>query len=233
MAAQKEKKPRHWDVPVSHKVRHTVITIFVTLLCVGGGAYGYFYFTQDVAASITPSQGIGAQKTIAAPAATNLQFDEPAFSFKLPPDWKKTGELTTGPYRKFSFQATQKNADNRYLDIYLDAVPLNMAVNKVVAVEAEGQELSHGMVSTNCIEFTQKIPGQFMAPAKWDGVNFLCDTESTARNVIGTSSPGNVNKVELATVGSAKRALFFVYTDHNYNPDYGIFYDFLDSFSVK
>jgi hypothetical protein len=162
-----------------------------------------------------------------------VRFDEAAFFFKLPPDWKKTGQILTGPTKKYSYQATLKNAENRYLDIYVDAIPQDMAVNKAVAVRAEGAKLTHGNVSNNCIEFTNKPAGGFVAPAKWDGVDFLCDYGSTGRNVIGTSAPGSINKVELTNAGFSKHSFFFVYTDHNYTPDYGIFYDFLDSFSVK
>lgn len=230
---EKAPNPKHWDAKLSHKIRHTIITIFLTLLLVGGGAYAYIFFSKDITASITPSSGIQSSRTIASPAATNLKYDEAAFSFSLPAQWKKTGEISNVSTHKYSYQSTVKNAENRYLDIYIDTLPLTMAVNKAVAVRSEGSALSHGMVSDNCAEFTAKPAGAATVPAKWDGVDFICDMGSTGRNVIGTSSEGSINKVELTNVGFTKHSFFFVYTDHNYNPDYGIFYDFLDSFTVK
>jgi kynureninase len=58
--------------------------------------------------------------------------------------------------------------------------------------------------------------------------------DSRTRNVVGTSSPGNINKVTLTNLNSASRHDFFiVYEDNNYNPDYSIFYGMLESFAVK
>lgn len=71
-------------------------------------------------------------------------------------------------------------------------------------------------------------------PAKWDGVDFLCDMDSKFRNVVGSSSPGNINKVTLTSQTSfTPHSFFFVYEDNNYNPEYTIFYEMLDSFKVK
>lgn len=228
----KEKTDKRWDAKPSHKIRHTILTVVITLLIVGSGAYAYIFFTSDTEASIQNSPTKLTTRTIASPAETNLRFDEEAFAFSLPKEWKKIGQQSTGPYRKYSYQSGLKNAENRYLDVYIDALPLNMAVNKAVAVRSEGSTLSHGTVSDNCTEFTTK-GSALIAPAKWDGVDFLCDMDATGRNVIGTSAAGSINKVELTNAGFTKHMFFFVYTDHNFNPDYGIFYDFLDSFSVK
>jgi hypothetical protein len=164
-SANQPKAGKKWDAKLSHKVRHTIITVLITLLLVGGGGYAYYFFSKDIAASITPSSGLQATRTIAAPAATNLSFDEAGFAFKLPANWKRTGEQTTGPYHKYSYQSTLKNNDNRYIDIYLDGIPAGMAVNKAVAVRSEGSTLTHGMVSGNCTEFTAKVPGNLAPPA--------------------------------------------------------------------
>lgn len=235
--ASKEPKAtasKKWEAKLSHKIRHTVFTVLVTLLIIGGSTFVYQYFTNDVAASIQHSPGVGTTKIIASPTAQNLQFTEEYFSFKLPSDWKKTGQLTTGPHRKYSYQATLKYADNRYLDVYFDQLPLNMAVNKTVAVRGEGATLTYGQVSDNCMSFTNKPSASaIQAPAKWDGVDFICDMDAITKNVVGTSSPGNINKVELVSPGFTKHHLFLVYTDHNHSPDYQIFYDFLNSFKLN
>lgn len=230
----KQKSQKHWDAKLSHKIRHTIITIVLTLLIVGGGVYGYIFLMQDTQASIqVVNNGGGTTKTVQSVTPQNVRMDEAAFFFELPGDWKKTGEITTGPHHKFSYQATLKNASNRYLDIYMDSLPTTMAVNKAVAVRSEGDHLSHGVVSDNCTTFTSQTLSALAVPAKWDGVDFLCDMDVKTRNVIGTSSIGNVNKVELTNVGFTKHSFFFVYTDHNYNPEYSIFYDVLDSFTLK
>lgn len=234
MAKKDEKPGRHWEEPLSHKIRHTILTVAITLVVVGGGAGAYLFFTQDTQSSIVASPKATTVKSVAVPNDTHAAFTEANFSFTLPQDWKKTGEVTTGPYHKYSYQATLKNNDNRYLDIYQDSLPLNMPVNLEVAVRSEGDHLSHGMVSDNCTNFTTKeSPHALTAQAKWDGVDFICDMDNTGENIVGTSAPGSINKVELTNVGFTKHSFFFVYTDHNYNPDYNIFYSMLDSFTVK
>jgi hypothetical protein len=183
---------------------------------------------------MTNNPGRELTTTVKATNAADAHFDEAVFSFNLPIDWKKTGELTTGPYHKFSYQATLKNADNRFLDIYLDSIPADMPVNMEVAVHGNGAHLSHGEVSSNCTEFTNPtVPKTLKVRAKWDGVDFLCDMDGTTRTIAGTSAPGTINKVSVENVGFTKHDLFFVYEDDNYNPDYGIFYNVLDSFSLK
>lgn len=225
---------KKWEAKLSHKVIHTFVTIFVTLLLVGGGAYAYWFFKNDTKGELRNNPGRQITSTIAATPEGTVHFTEPTFTFELPIDWKKTGELTTGPYHEYTFQASKKNADNRWLYVYVDSLPTDMAVNKVVRVEANGDKLTHGEVSNNCTEFTtQSSPRQLKVPARWDGIDFLCDYDSKTRNVVGTSAPGSMNKVVLQNVGFTKRAFFFVYEDNNYNPDYSILYNMLDSFTAK
>lgn len=225
---------KKWDAKLSHKVRHTVITIVLTLLVIGGGAYGYYFISQDTQAEIRNGSGEGTTRIITAETAAKANFDEAFFSFSLPGDWKRLPPDLSGPYKKYSYQSGLKNAENRYLQIYADGIPLDKAVNKAVAVRSEGATLTHGEVSTNCTEFTAPaVPKRLAVPAKWDGVDFLCDMDVTTRNVVGTSSPGAINRVELTNVGFTKHNFFFVYEDNNNTPEYNIFYDMLESFTVK
>jgi hypothetical protein len=225
---------KKWEAKVSHKVIHTIVTIVVTLALVGGGAYAYIFFKNDTKATTQNNPGKVISSTVKANPTGTAHFDEAGFAFDLPADWKKTDELTTGPYHKFTYWATLKNADNRHLDIYADSLPLQMPVNKEVSVQANGTKLTHGEVSNNCAEFTtQTTPKKLQVPAKWDGVDFLCDMDGVTRNIVGTSSPGNINSVTLTNVGFTKHSFFFVYEDDNYNPDYGIMYNMLNSFQVK
>jgi hypothetical protein len=225
---------KRWEAKVSHKVIHTIVTIVVTLLLVAGAAYAYIFFINDTKTQTKNNPGKAITSTVEANVQGTAHFTEAIFTFDLPADWKKTGELTTGPYHKFSYRATLKNADNRQLDIYADGIPLDMEVNKEVSVQPNGAKLTHGEVSNNCAEFTtQTTPKRLKMPAKWDGVDFLCDMDGVTRNIVGTSAPGSINKVELTNAGFTKHSFFFVYEDNNYNPDYGILYNMLDSFTVK
>lgn len=228
------KKSKTWDVKPSHKVRHTIITVLVTLLLAGGIGGGYLYFIQDTQTTISNADAKPITTTVKAPNAARAHFDESDFGFDLPSDWKRLQPDTTGQYAQYKYQSGLKNADNRYLSVYIDRLPLNLPVNKAVAVSGEGSTLTHGNVSENCYDFTARPSATaHSASAKWDGVDFICDIDGRARNVVGTSSPGMINKVDMTSPGFTKHSFFFLYEDNNYNPDYGIFYDMLNSFRVK
>lgn len=228
------KHAKHWDAKPSHKVIHTIVTVIVTLFLVGGAGYAYWFFQKDTQTSFTSNPGRAQVSTIESLNPAGAKFDEATFTMELPGDWKRLQPDLSGPLKKYSYQAGLKNADNRYLSIYVDGLPQTMAVNKALAVRGEGAKLSHGMISENCTEFTAKTAAnQLAVPAKWDGIDFLCDLDTKTRNVVGTSSPGNVNKVVLTNAGFTQHSFFFVYEDNNFTPEYDIFYKMLESFTVK
>lgn len=226
-------KSKKWDAKPSHKLLHTVVTIFVTLLIIGGVGFGYYYFTQETATTVTNNPGPVLRRTVEGLNPSTAKFDEAAFTFALPNDWKRLEPILTGPYQTYTYQSAKKNAENRKLYVYVDGIPLDRPLNKVVRVDAAGDSLNHGEISAQCTDFTPKT-GALKVPAKWDGVDFLCDMDSWSRNVVGTSAPGSINKVTLTNLSSASRHDFFIiYEDNNYNPDYSIFYEMLGSFKVK
>lgn len=212
--------------------KRMAITIFLIIL-VGWGFQLYRQLAQETETVI--QNGSGTSRKYDIPSDKTIRFEEAVFTFELPDDWKKL-PAEPGPYKKFSYKSNLKNADNRFLDIYMDELPLTMAVNKTVAVQASSGKLTHGTASDNCLNFTGAKTGEqkgLVVPAKWDGVDFLCDNDNTTRNVIGTSSPGSINQVQLVGPKTGTHKLFFTYTDNNYSPDYTIFYKVLDSFSLK
>lgn len=233
MAYRKEPKP---PKSPSGRRKRLVVALLILILLAGGGIwYLYRQFQIQTAPVIRNAKGTSREMVI--PQSETKHFDQGFFGFDLPSDWKLI-QQANAPYSLFSYQSTLKNADNRYLDIYADSVPVTMAVNKAVAVKSQGGNLSHGLVSENCTEFMSgaNTPGsvkQLAVPAKWDGVEFLCDNDSKTRNVVGTGSVGNINKVVLKGASGSTHSFFFVYTDNNYTPDYTIFYKMLDSFTVK
>jgi hypothetical protein len=229
-------KLKQWDAKPSHKVIHTVVTIVVTLALVGGGIFTYIFFMNDTEATIDNSKSRSrVVQTISSTDTTKQTISEASFTFNLPADWKRVSADLSGPYKKYTYQAGVKNAENRYLYIYADGqLPPTLAFNKAVSVHAEGQTMSHGSVSENCADFTtQTTPKQLQIKAKWEGVDFLCDMDATGRNVAGTSSTENLDQVVLTDTGFTPHRITILYEDNNANPDYNIFYGVLDSFSVK
>jgi len=166
--------------------------------------------------------------------------DEPFFSFELPGDWKETGRNTNSQYTSISWQATAKDKDNRYLTVYIDRIPTDMPLNRIVTVKAQGNGLSFSEVSDNCANFT--VGGSFETRAaatsrptltKWNKVDFMCNLPRVIDNEVGTGSEGAPNSVTVTGPNKGAHRYFFLYTDRNYQPDYTIFYDVLRSFRAK
>lgn len=163
-------------------------------------------------------------------------YDEAAFSIDLPSDWK-LGERSTAPYNVYRWQGTSKSTNATTLEIYQDTIPVNFVVNHVLAVTADGNQVTaDGEISDNCANFTKDTsatPGVYGVHGKWQGIDFLCDLSNTARNVVGTSSAAGINSVTIKGPIGGSHKFFFIFTDHSLSSDYTPFYNALLSFRVK
>lgn len=162
-------------------------------------------------------------------------FEKPMFRIDLPHSWKEVAPLDT-IHTPYSWRGTGDTARMRSLNIYVDDIPTDMAVNRMLPIQADGNKIDVlNAVSDNCAGFTgtsDKSSQTGTASAKWSGVNFICDMGNKTRNVTGTSSPKGVNDVTI-TGHNGTHQYFFVYTDNSSSPDYSIFTSALTSFSAK
>jgi len=160
------------------------------------------------------------------------QINKPLFTFALLNSWKAV-DLPKMQYNLYSWRGTTKDDTSRSIDVYVDALPAALPVNRLLPLQSNGDRLTIlNTVSDNCASFTgtaTQASRPDTLPAKWSGVNFSCDLANYMRNVVGTGSADGVNIVNL-TGSSGKHQFFFVYTDNSSNPDYSIFTDALQSF---
>ncbi len=217
---------------ISHHKRHVILVwfaIILILLVVGGYFAAKHFLKADTAISKTePTVG-----SVVAQGSATKPFSEKDFTFDLPKDWKFIG-YTQDIYHAYSWENATADPGERRLVIYVDNIPTGLGVNRLLPLQAEGDKLSVGSLSDNCANFTgDKVPGNPATPAKWSGVNFLCDLSNYERNIIGTSSTGDINSVTLTGSMTGKHAFFFTYTDNSSEPDYNIFTSALQSFMVK
>lgn len=172
-------------------------------------------------------------------ASNKMTVEEPTFSMELPGDWKETGRRKDAAEQSISWQATKKGEDNRYLKLYIDTIPANRSINRLLPVTAHGNGLSAGNISENCATFTkggtldagkaEKLPE---TPAKWEKVDFICNLPRVTDNEVGTGSTEGINTVTVkGTKGEHK--YFFVYTDRNIQANYTILYNAVSSFTAK
>jgi hypothetical protein len=216
--------------------RKRALTMVIMVLLVVAAIAGW-YIDNNSGTTIIHNAGV---KTTTINATPSVQtFNEPVFTIQLPNDWKLINH-TVSPYDIYTWQDTTKYQDNRNLNLYVDTIPITLAVSRLLPVTAEGDLLQLGELSDACINFTgppvpsaqaaQSLPNQL---AKWQGINFICDLSNYNNNSIGTSSQQAINTVTLTGPTTGRHAFFFLYTDHNISPNYTIFTNALLSFRVK
>lgn len=169
-----------------------------------------------------------------------LHIDEKHFSMELPRDWKEIDRRSNSQETSVTWQSTRENQDNRWLKVYIDKIPKEFPVNRLLPVSAFNNKINYGQLSENCSTFTeggtqntseasQKTP----APAKWQGVDFICDLANFVDNRVGTSSKDGLNTVKVTGTRGETHKYMFVYTDRNVQPNYSIFYNAISSFRAR
>lgn len=169
-----------------------------------------------------------------------VTLDDTFFTMEFPADWKEISRQNDSNERSITWQASKYREDNRYMKIYIDIIPKTYAVNRMLPLSARGNGFSVGDISNNCSTFTKSgtTPTGQTKPvkaegAKWQGVDFICDLGQVTDNEIGTSSADGINTIVVTGPSKGKHSYFFVYTDHNIQPNYNILYNALRSFKAK
>ena len=215
------------DVPSKKRGSWTkrIITLCLVVILVGGGLWLYKFLQPETSISQTQST----QTTLSTPNPKT--FTELTFSIQLPKDWMlQTSKTSTATYQ---FRGQKDASVTRSLEVYVDSTPANLAVNRLLPLEANGTTIrATAQVSDNCTSFTSSSktdPQTGVAPATWKGVKFWCDMANYQRNLVGVGSSSGINTV-IVTGPSGAHKYFFVYTDHSTVPDYDIFTSAIASF---
>jgi hypothetical protein len=219
------------------KRTRTIVSLTVVGLLLLGGVWWGRQWLRPV--SIVGSAPAAVVTHVQDPRTAVKHIDTPQVLFDLPPDWEAftpTEAPAGGAASGQSYRNTANNKAVRVITVFVDKLPANFAVNRVVPVTAAGDRLGViDDVSDNCFNFTnhdQPSPTD-TAPAKWQNVSFICDTGNRYRNVVGTASSGGINMIKLAGPSTGAHRLFVTYTDASASPDFGIFDTMLRSLRVK
>lgn len=218
---------------------HVITAVVILIVLAGAGTmFGKDYFAAETTIGPTPAAVVS---TVRDSRSAVKKINDPLYTFEIPQDWEAfqpAEQTTTAPTSK-SWRNTKGNKGVRVITLYLDSVPVNFAVNRAVALRPEGSHLTvSGDVSDNCVAFTgsDKVAqgsAAGKAPAKWQGVDFICDTGNYLRNVVGSGSAGAINSTKLSGPSAGAHSVFLTYTDSNASPSFGIFTDMLQSFELK
>src|SRR6185437_14637717 len=162
---------------------------------------------------------------ISSNAAATKEVTMKLFTVALPVGWTSVTPPDI-PYTVYSWQGSGDDAD-RHLDVYIDNPPASLAVNRLLPVQANGDHMTvTGVASDNCSNFTDKsleIAATGSAPAKWAGVNFMCDMANYERDVVAVGSPDAINAVTLNGPVTGAHRILLVYTDNSGEPNYTVF----------
>lgn len=210
--------------------RSIALVIFLILLAVG------IIVARTMFKPKTSIKQGAAHVTKVSYAVQTKHYTEPDFTIDLPATWQQLPPPST-TYRLYRWQSPDRVTKGQVIDVYEDTIPVNFAVNRGLIIDGSVDHITQeGAASDNCANFTKglvPVPGHTGVPAKWQGIDFLCDQGNVERDVIGTSSKDAINTVVLRTSLGVTHKFFFTYTDYAINPDYTVFYNALQSFHMQ
>lgn len=159
------------------------------------------------------------------------EFTTPYFKISLPTTWEDKGRKNPFSYEVYYlFQNGLKDYDNRWLRVYVDVFPKDIAINRLLPVTLTDGKISPGVLSDECTAFTDAPKaGVMSATAKWQGVTFYCDF-AKAQNLTGTASAEEGYGITMTGPSGTPHKYFFTYSDFNVRPDYQFLSEALKSF---
>lgn len=220
-----------------HSKRYLAVAVVVLLVILCAGLLIWRDLGRNNASTTDSSPVVTTTEQIV--QAAKVRIDEPLFSLELPNAWEEV-RRQQDPEQIIEWKGTTRDDNAQSMVLYIDTIPETMAVNRLLPVAAEGSRLSVGNISDNCTAFTdggdltpQTLSNARPTAAKWEQVDFICDLPNYLRNVIGTGSVGNINRVRVAGSQGAEHSYFFVYTDHGAHPDDSTAVAIIKSFQAK
>jgi len=218
------------EVKHSHRKIYISLAVFIVLVIVGSILAVHFLKTQTDLGATPPvvTTSVSYQTPQVKP------FSEPQFTLSLPADWKSIPPSNEAPQPSYSWRGTSKENSARQLNVFLDKSVSTLAVNRELSIQGNGSTITVlSDVSDNCTTFTgPATPTHGSTPAKWQGIDFLCDSGNYERDVVGIASPDGLNTVSLSGA-TGTHHFFFTYIDNSASPDYSIFTAALKSLRVK
>ena len=235
-----EVKYKYGRRPGRRRRTRVAIVLLISLSIVG--AIGTLVY-MDIKKSNKDTAVTGTGRTVAQSVDSNqdvVRVDEPTFTMELPGTWKQVARKTTQTENSITWQGSKKGEDNRKLTLYIDVIPATLAINKLLPVTANGENLDYGDVSDNCATFTQKgtlDAGRAVnnrdSPAKYKEIDFICDLAQVVQNKTGTGSTDGVNMIYVTGPTKGKHKYFFLFDDQNIQPNQAILNNAIKSFKAK
>ncbi len=217
---QKRNRSRFWLI-------FTVLFIIIAI-----ATFAYFILSMQKTPVIKQSKAVVTKVSY---QGKTKHYNEGDFNIDIPTSW----QLDPRPpytYQSFTWSTVEK-ANGQQIEVFEDTIPENFAVNRALTISGEVDHIElNGPASDNCIKYTKDqviAAGVHGVPARWQGIDFLCNRNTTSQDVIGTSSKDGINIVKLKSINGTPHTFFFTYSDNQMSPDYSVFYNALTSFGMN
>lgn len=227
-----------YDHRIERRRRYTAVIVIVLTLGILAAA-GYAIF-RDVMNNDTETAVDGTTRVVGQVEGQNSSlktFKETTFTMQIPADWKETARTGNAVENSVTISSTKAGISERSLKVYVDTIPTDFAVNRMLPITWSGESMSTGSVSDNCATFTKggtldTTKSVRLQPAigRWQGLDFWCDLANVVDNKIGTSSKDGINVVKVGGPAQGTHSYFFLYIDRNIQPDYQVLQQMLSSF---
>lgn len=222
---------------LGHRSKHHYWLRALTGLIILGIAVGGVFFVKNLLQPHTVlTQSKAITRNVPVSSVPTQHIVEGIFTVDLPATWQHRTPSNVVPEPNFTWQGTVGDDKARWIDLYIDSIPSGFAANRLLPVQGDGGGIDvTGTTSDNCVNFTDKTTQASPAgtvPAKWGGVNFLCDVGNYERDVVAIGSPEGINVVTVAGATKGQHHILLVYTDNGPSPDYTVFASAVKSFRI-
>lgn len=220
----------------------TGVFVVSFLVGVGGILLAGFFIYSDLRSNQAASVE-GEERTVAQVLSDSDAYfvNEPNFDFELPEDWREVDRIQTNSEQSITWQATERDEDNRTLTLHINTIPEEPIV-RMLPISVNGNRLQRGQMSPNCSGFTGSETtdpgerrGQPPTQTRWANTDFICDVGRIVdENIVGTGQAGeDINTFTVTGEESGTNSYFFLYKDRNVRPNFEIMYNAVNTFYAK
>lgn len=160
-------------------------------------------------------------------------FETPYFTFKTDKSWSFMNKEST--QNVFVYRSSQKNIVRRDLTVYVNSLPDNLLLTRVLPVEAEDDHLVIGEISSHCRDYLRgRIQPANNSPIEGsvESVRIKCQIDGTS-NTVGTGKKNGSYQISLTGKSGQSNKYYLLYHDLQFTPQLGDFANIARSFHVK
>lgn len=142
--------------------------------------------------------------------AERAVFNETEFRLETDPGWQKVTLIEDLP-NGYRYQQLDNGNIKRDLTVYIDSVPTDSAITRVLPIEIDGSKIIPLSVSPRCETLQRDKNNKRDVVLSWAGVRFLCDPDLNA-DVVGTAHAEFGSSTPIKGQATSHK-YFFVYRD--------------------